>query len=99
MKHKSKYTVLAGAGFVAGLAAGYALAPIKRTRNIEQFLTKLEGIQENARRQSRAMKLKSSKHVRNVSGKVRKQLRDPIPDLYKATEGLSMSQEDVVMNG
>ena len=45
------------------------------------------------------MKLKSSKHVRNVSGKVRKQLRDPIPDLYKATEGLSMSQEDVVMNG
>ncbi len=86
---------IAGTAFSLGVAAGVALAPLSQRRNLENLLTKIEHIQAKTQRLSRVMKLKSSRSARRVSGRVKRELRQPIPDLYKATEGLMMSHDDL----
>ncbi|MCC5940782.1 MAG: hypothetical protein JJU37_04505 [Balneolaceae bacterium] len=99
MNNRTKDIVLAGTAFAAGIAAGFALAPINRKENLKALLSQLEEVQAKTRRLNRIMKLQSSKSLRNVSGRVervRRELKEPIPDLYKATEGLMMSQDDLM---
>ena len=87
--------IIAGTAFSLGLAAGAALAPLSQRRNLEKLLTQIEHIQWKTQRLSRVMKLRSSKSIRKISGRVKRELRQPIPDLYKATEGLMMNQDDL----
>ena len=95
MKNRTKNILFAGTVFTAGVAAGYVLAPVRRKRNIEKLLSHLEEIQGKTQRLHRIVKLKSSKSIRNVSDKVKRELKEPIPDLYKATDGLMMSHDDL----
>ncbi|TVR18670.1 MAG: hypothetical protein EA391_02085 [Balneolaceae bacterium] len=90
-----KNIFISGTAFSLGVAAGVALAPLSQRRNLEKLLRQIEHIQRKTQRLSRVMRLKSSRSVRKVSGRVKSELRQPIPDLYKATEGLMMSHDDL----
>lgn len=95
MNQRRKSIFTAGATFSLGVAVGVALAPLKQRRNLENLLLQIEHIQWKTQRLSRVMKLRSSRSIRKVSGRVKRELKQPIPDLYKATEGLMISHDDL----
>lgn len=88
--------LLAATSFIGGVAAGLLLAPQKGSQNrawISDHVTELGSWVDNKRRDARN---KGSKELRKFRKNVQQGIRQNVPDLYKATEEIDLSRNDVI---
>lgn len=91
-----KNTFWVSAGFAGGFAAGVYIAGKEKRKKIRQLAVRMEAILSEAGKKSRTFHEAGRKRMRSVSGRLRKELSDPVPDLYKATESLSLDENDLI---
>lgn len=87
-----KQTLLIGSSFAGGLVAGYLLSGNSSKSNVKR-VKKRAGDTFNKTGEW----IKSRNHdLQTFSERVRRELRQPIPDLYRATESLSLSEDEIL---
>lgn len=95
MKDRKKQVAIAGGSFIAGFAIG-----IVTSEYLKQFCReslnseKAETIRELKNQQKEFM-MQVNHRLSDFRERVRKELHEPIPDLYKATEGLALEERDI----
>ncbi len=89
--------ILAAAGaFVGGVALGMLLAPKSGRENREYLRKSTVDLADWLENQSRDVQSKASKRAHEVAENVRKSVKKNFPDLYDATDSLSMNDDDVL---
>lgn len=96
MSNIIKNTLLIGSGFAGGVIAGYLIYPVSKKQRINELLNRAETALDGMNEKSLKLKLKGNESIRKFRSAVNKELRQPIPDLYKATESLSLDESDLV---
>lgn len=89
------YTALTGGAFIAGLLAGAMLD--KQTKDeIKYRLTSNSDRAEQWFKDHKQITLdRIERKITEVKNILEKNISDPVPDLYNATESLSLSDEDL----
>ena len=83
--------------FLGGLAAGLLLSPKKGKQNRAWLSDNAIELSRWAKMQRRLAKRKSSQKLQNFRRNMHKGLRKNIPDLYEATDTISLS-DDINLN-
>jgi hypothetical protein len=96
MKAITKNTLMIGCGFAGGFIAGKVMTQKGSREKLQHLVMRLERLLAVANRQGKILRSKSSEGFRFVTGRVKKELSDPLPDLYKATESLSLEDDDLI---
>ena len=91
MKHL-KSSILFGSGFAGGLFAGWAISCLK---DPDSFPAQKEKAEQTVTRISAVIK-EQTERLREINGRIKKELSDPIPDLYRATESLSLNEDELI---
>lgn len=87
-----KQTLLIGSSFAGGLVAGYLLSGNSSNTNVERVKKRAGDTFDKT-----GEWIKNRNHdLQSFSEKVKRELRQPIPDLYRATESLSLSEEEIL---
>lgn len=97
MSSVMKKSILAGGSFAGGLLAGFILS--SRKDEFNKFVSSakslsidwLQSVNENREHITRQGKHK----VSSLQKEIRRNLTDPIPDLYKATESMTLDDLDL----
>jgi hypothetical protein len=96
MSHILKNSLLIGSGFATGVIAGYLIYPVSKKQRINELLNRAEAAIDGLNEKSLRLKLKGNESFQKFRSTVNRELRQPIPDLYKATESLSLDESDLV---
>ena len=86
---------LATTSFVGGMAAGLLLAPRKGSQNRAWISNHTTELTDWVDTQGRMARYKSNRQMRNLRNNVHKGIQQNIPNLYKATEQINLSDNDV----
>lgn len=98
MKKRTEISIIAGGAFAAGIMAGLLLDP-KVKEAITNALKNSSGKAEQwVNVQKQAALLRIEKGIMEIKEKLDRNLADPLPDLYKATEGLVLDEDDLPGN-
>ncbi len=95
MSNILKNTLLIGSGFASGLVVGCFLTPKSEKERIQQLLERVEASLDELNQKSLNVRVKSGEQLHAIRDKIRKELSSPIPDLYKATEPLTLDIDDL----
>lgn len=95
MSNILKNSLLIGSGFAGGLIAGCFLSRVSEKEKLQHMIERVEKRLEELNQRSLAMKLKSAEQLQEIRDKLRKELSNPVPDLYKATESLTLEESDL----
>lgn len=87
-----KQSLLIGSGFAGGFLAGFVLSSCKETEAIREQWKKAESAMAKV---NSIVKERTAK-LREINDLLRKELSHPIPDLYQATESLTLSEEEII---
>lgn len=91
MKAADKIILISG-GFAGGFITGYAVTLYKSS---DAFRAQRKRIETIIERFSNALK-ESQERLSEVNSRLRRELKDPIPDLYRATESLSLDESELI---
>lgn len=91
MKHL-KSSILIGSGFAGGLLTGWFISSCK---NPETFRAQKEKAELAVSRINSVIK-EQTERLREINGRIKKELSHPIPDLYSATESLSLNEDELI---
>ncbi|MDX1640884.1 MAG: hypothetical protein R3220_04265 [Balneolaceae bacterium] len=91
MKH-IKSSILFSSGFAGGLLAGWIYSSYK---NPDAFRNQKERAEIALSRVSNKMK-DGAERLREMNERLKKELSHPIPDLYRATEPLSLDEDELI---
>jgi hypothetical protein len=95
MKNRKKQMAFAGGSFIVGFAVGVATSEyFKRLCRESLNSERADAIRELKNQQKEFMAQVNHK-LSDFRERVRKEFHEPIPNLYKATEGLSLDAQDV----
>jgi len=95
MKNRKKELALAGGSFIIGVAVGVASSEFLKQMCRESFnFERVDAIRE-LKDQQREFMAQVNHRLSDFRKRVRKELHEPIPDLYKATEGLILDEQDI----
>jgi hypothetical protein len=84
-----KQTLLIGSSFAGGLVAGYLLSGNSKLKSVKK--------RAGDTFDKTGEWVKNRNHdLQTLSERVKRELRQPIPDLYRATESLSLSEEEIL---
>lgn len=89
MKHL-KSSLLFGSGFAGGMLAGWLLSSCKNPEAIQNQKEKAE----MAIARINLIIKDGTERLRIINERIKKELSEPIPDLYKATETLSLGKRN-----
>jgi hypothetical protein len=88
----SKQILLLSGGIASGFLAGYLTSTYLRPN---QFLEHKKKIEEAISRFSKVLK-ESQIRLQEVNRRMKKEIIHPIPDLYRATESLSLDENELI---
>ena len=88
----AKQIILLSSGFTGGFLAGYLMSSYQTT---EHFLEQKERIEAAVSRFSQVVR-ESQERLRIVNSKLKREISDPFPDLYRATESLSLDEQELI---
>lgn len=88
----AKQVILFSSGFAGGFLAGYLASPYQRS---DQFQVHRKRVEMAISRLSRVLK-ESQERLSEVNNRLKKEFRQPIPDLYRATESLSLDENELI---
>lgn len=92
----SRYFLWFGSGLLIGAAAGIITGSrLEKSGTMSRILTEAEELETGLIEKSRALKKAIASGAGELSKILRKNLSTPVPDLYKATESLTMSEGEV----
>jgi hypothetical protein len=95
MKSRKKELAIAGGSFIAGIAVGVVSSEFLKQFCRESINTgRVDAIRELKDQQKEFM-VQVNQRLSDFRKRVRKELHEPIPDLYKATEGLTLDEQDI----
>jgi hypothetical protein len=95
MKNRKKELAIAGGSFIAGLAVGVVSSEFLKQFCRESLNSERADAIRELKDQQKEFMLQVNRKLSEFRTRVRKELHDPIPDLYKATENLSLNERDV----
>lgn len=90
MKH-IKSSLLFGSGFAGGLVAGWLLSSYQ---NADILQAQKEKAEMAIARINSAVK-EGTERLRDINDRVKREISDPIPDLYRATESLTLDEDEL----
>lgn len=93
---RKKNLLLFTTSFIGGLAAGLLLAPNQGTKNRAWLSKDASEIGRWAKLQKRIARLKGNRELSKIQQNVHQGLRYHIPDLYEATDNISLSENDFI---
>lgn len=82
--------------FIGGLAAGLLLAPKKGVQNRAWLSKNALEMGRWAKLQKRIARLKGNRELARIQQNVQQGIRHHIPDLYQATDSISLSENDFI---
>lgn len=88
----AKQMILLSSGIAGGFLAGYLMSSYQRS---DQFHEQKKRVETAISRFSQVMK-ESQLRLREVNSRMKKELTQPIPDLYRATESLSFDENELI---
>ncbi len=95
MKSRKKELAIAGGSFIAGIAVGVVSSEFLKQFCRESINAgRVDAIRELKDQQKEFM-VQVNQRLSDFRKRVRKELHEPIPDLYKATEGLTLDEQDI----
>lgn len=98
MKHSLKNILLFGGGFTSGVIVGYHLYELRKEKRIDELKREVVRYAEEVRTFQKALRVRSAALFNRLSLQLRDELAHPVPDLYKATEGLSLDPDDIAFD-
>lgn len=87
-----KSSFLFSSGFAGGLLTGFFISSLKKPDIFKNQRQSLEGA---ISRISQAVK-EGNERLKELNNQLKKELSHPIPDLYRATESLSLDEEELI---
>lgn len=88
MKNVLKFVAFSAGFFTGGMLTGMLFSPKSGSENRKVISQKSKEASKWVSDKGKDVKQKSSKRV--------EQMKDTVPDLYKATENLNLSEEDLI---
>ncbi len=88
----SKQILLLSSGIAGGFLAGYLMSSYQTS---EQFQEQRKRVETAIFRFNQVLK-ESQGRLREINKRMKKELRQPIPDLYRATESLSFDENELI---
>lgn len=88
--------LLATTSFVGGLAAGFLLAPGNGPENRRWLVSRFSELGNWMDHQSRAAQVKTDRELRKFRQNVHQGIRQNVPDLYRATDQIDLSDKDIL---
>lgn len=88
----AKQIILFSSGFTGGFLAGYLVSSCQTS---DHFQEQREQVEAAFSRFSQVLK-ESQERLRIVNSRLKREIRDPIPDLYRATEALSLDENELI---
>jgi len=95
MKSRKKELAIAGGSFIAGIAVGVVSSEFLKQFCRESFNSGRADAIRELKDQQKEFMVQVNQRLSDFRKRVRKELHDPIPDLYKATEGLTLDEKDI----
>lgn len=98
MAKRSSFTqlLLTASSFAGGMALGMLLAPRSGKENREWINDHTTELADWVDDQGKEVLNKSSRHLSRVRRKVRRGIKDNLPDLYDATEEIKLDDSDFI---
>lgn len=87
-----KSSLLFSGGFAGGLLAGWVLSSYKKPDSIKN---QKERAEMAIARINRVVK-ESAERIREINDRLKHEFSHPIPDLYRATESLSLDENELI---
>lgn len=88
----AKQIILFSSGIAGGFLAGYMMSSYQTS---DQYQEQRKRVETAISRFSHVLK-ESQIRLREVNNRMKKELRHPIPDLYRATESLSFDENELI---
>lgn len=88
----SKQVLLVSSGFAGAFLAGFAISSYHSS---DQFREQRQRIESAISRFSQVLK-ESQVRLHEVNNRIKRELKQPIPDLYRATESLSFDESELI---
>lgn len=88
----AKQIILLSSGAAGGFLAGYFISSYQTSG---QFRTQRKRVDIAISRFSHALK-ESQERLSKVNNRLKREFRHPIPDLYRATESLSLDENELI---
>lgn len=95
MIYKRSKLVIAGGSFIAGVAFGVVSSSYLKQLCGESLNSDTANAVRELREQQKEFMMQVNHKLSDFRSRVRKELQEPIPDLYKATEGLTLNDNDI----
>lgn len=95
MKYRKTEIAVAGGSFIAGFAAGVVTSEFFKRICRESFTAERSEAVLELKNQQKEFMSQLNLRLSDFRNRVKKELREPIPDLYRATEGLSLNEQDI----
>ena len=96
MRKGTGISILAGGAFTAGVIAGLLLDQKAKKEIAEALKTNSDKAEMWLRGHKEFALFRIEKGIKEIKDKLDKNLADPLPDLYKATEELSLEDDDLL---
>lgn len=87
--------LLISASFAGGLAAGLLLAPKSGSRNRSWLTNRATELSKWMHHQRRSMQSKGKKELQKIHTNVQQGIHRQVPDLYRATEHINLSESEI----
>ncbi|MDZ7718398.1 MAG: hypothetical protein U5K72_06200 [Balneolaceae bacterium] len=88
----AKQVILFSSGFAGGFLAGHIVSTYQRT---DQFREQRKRVELAMSRFSRVLK-ESQERLNEVNRRLKRELRNPVPDLYQATETIPLDENELI---
>ncbi|NBC64758.1 MAG: hypothetical protein GVY07_03710 [Bacteroidetes bacterium] len=88
----AKNMLLLSSGFAGGFLAGCMISTIQTT---DQFQSQRKRVETAISRFTRVLN-ESQERLSEVNIRLKREFRHPIPDLYRATESLSLDENELI---
>lgn len=88
----SKQLFLLGSGIAGGFLAGYVVSAFQTSDRIDEQRQRVESFISRFSKVLRESQVK----VRELNNRLKMELKEPIPDLYRATENLSLDESELI---
>lgn len=98
MKHTLKNLLLFGGGFTSGVAVGYRLYGLKKHKSIEELKSEVARYAGDVKGFQNVLRVRGTDVFNKLSLRWRDELAHPVPDLFKATEDLSLEPDDITFD-
>lgn len=95
MKNRKKELAIASGSFIAGVAVGVLSSEFLKQFCRESLNSERADAIRELKDQQKEFMVQVNRKLSEFRTRVRKEFHDPIPDLYKATENLSLEERDI----